>query len=286
MVGLHGFFCRFCLNTRTFLSIQTNDTKQIVFLFYSKAFNKMDNIKTSIKNYWDWRSTSFGHDADKSAAIADQWETIVHQVVKDAPGKRALDIGTGTGQFAVYLARGGFDVTGIDISEAMIAKARRYAADQDLEIDFQTGDAESLDFADRTFDVIVSRNLLWTLPRPYQAMLEWRRVLKPDGRLLLSDGFWENTTWRRVPRLIFKLLRDMGHNGSRISLRFFYTYAGLQKRLPFYEGVNLDAAVDLLRTARFKSVTPYDTRRLKVHPYGTASPKRVFPPFFVASATR
>jgi ubiquinone/menaquinone biosynthesis C-methylase UbiE len=246
----------------------------------------MDKTKTSIKNYWDWRSTTFGHDADKSAAIAEQWETIVHQVVKGAPGKRALDIGTGTGQFAVYLARGGFDVTGIDISEAMIAEAQRYAADQGLDIDFQTGDAESLDFVDRTFNVIVSRNLLWTLPRPHQALMEWRRVLKPGGRLMLSDGFWKNTTWRRVPRLAFQMLKDMGRNGSRISLRFFYTYAGLQKRLPFYEGVSLDAAVDLLRAARFKSVTPYDMRRLKVHPYGATSSKRVSPLFFVASATR
>jgi len=246
----------------------------------------MDKTKTSIKNYWDWRSTSFGHDADKSAAIADQWETIVHQVVKGAPGKRALDIGTGTGQFAVYLARGGFDVTGIDISAAMIAEARRYAADQRLQIDFITGDAESLDFADRTFDVVVSRNLLWTLPRPHQALMEWRRVLKPGGRLMLSDGFWENTTWRRVPRLFFKMLKNMGRNGSRISLRFFCTYAGLQRRLPLYEGVSLDEAVALLQSARFKSVMPYDTRRLKIHPYGAASPKRVFLPFFVASATR
>lgn len=246
----------------------------------------MDKTKTSIKKYWDWRSTSFGHDADKSAAIADQWETIVHQVVKGAPGKRALDIGTGTGQFAVYLARGRFDVTSIDISEAMVAEARRYAADQGLEIDFKVGDAESLDFADRTFDVIVSRNLLWTLPRPHQALMEWRRVLKPGGRLMLSDGFWKNTTWRRVPRLVFKMLKGMGRNGSRISLRFFCTYAGLQSRLPFYEGVSLDETVALLQAARFKAVIPYDTGRLRVHPYGATSLKKVFPPFFVASATR
>jgi len=246
----------------------------------------MDKTKTNIKNYWDWRSRSFGHDADKSTAIADQWETIVHQVVKGASGNRALDIGTGTGQFAVYLARGGFDVTGIDISAAMIAEARRYAADERLQIDFTTGDAESLDFADQTFDVIVSRNLLWTLPRPHRALMEWHRVLKPGGRLMLSDGFWKNTTWRRVPRLVFNMLKDMGRNGSRVSLRFFCTYAGLQRKLPLYEGVSLDAAVTLLRAAQFKSVTPYDTSGLKMHPYGATSLKKVFPPFFVASATR
>ena len=247
---------------------------------------RMSKIKSSIKNYWDWRSASFGHDADKSAAIAIQWESIVHQLVRGAPGKRALDIGTGTGQFAIYLARCGFDVTAIDISEAMIAEARRYVANQRLQIDFRTGDAESLGFADQTFDVIASRNLLWTLPQPHQALVEWRRVLKPGGRLMLSDGFWKNTTWRRVPQLVVKILKGMGCNGSRISLRFFCTYAGLQKRLPFYEGVSLDAAVALLETARFKSITAYDTSRLSVHPYGATSPKKAFPSFFIASATR
>jgi hypothetical protein len=103
---------------------------------------------------------------------------------------------------------------------------------------------------------------------------------------MLSDGFWENTTWRRVPRLLFKMFKNMGRNGSRISLRFFCTYAGLQRRLPFYEGVSLDKAIAVLQAARVKSVSPYETRRLRVHPYGASSPKRPFPPFFVASATR
>ncbi|GAB6906510.1 Methyltransferase domain protein [Desulfosarcina cetonica] len=246
----------------------------------------MNKIKTSIRNYWDWRSSSYGVDADKSAAIADQWQIIVHQMVKGAPGKRALDIGTGTGQLAVYLARAGFDVTAIDISAAMIAEARKHAADQRLQIEFSTGDAEALDFADRTFDVIVSRNLLWTLPRPHQALMEWRRVLKPGGRLMLSDGYWMNTTWKRVHRLFFKMVKSRGRNGGRVSLHFFRAYAGLQKRLPLYEGVSLDTAVDLLQTARFQAVTPYDTDRLSVHPYGATAVKNGFPPFFIASATR
>ncbi len=48
-----------------------------------------------------------------------------------------------------------------------------------LSIDFQTGDAEHLPFEANTFDVVVSRNLVWTLPAPETAMREWHRVLKP-----------------------------------------------------------------------------------------------------------
>ena len=246
----------------------------------------MNRTKTSIRDYWDWRSASFGVDADKSPAIADQWQSVLLRLVEGAPGKRALDVGTGTGQFATYLARDGFAVTAIDLSPAMITTARRLAAAEQLDIDFQTGDAERLPFDDHSFDVVVSRNLLWTLPRPHQALLEWRRVLKPGGRLVLSDGLWMNTTWRRLPRLVLKLLKDMGQNGSRVSLRFFKSYAMVQRRLPLYEGVSQEAALALLQATRFDAVAAYDTRRMPLYPYGQAAARQAMPPFFIASATR
>lgn len=86
---------------------------------------------------------------------------VLHDLVENRAGKKALDVGTGTGQFAVYLANKGFEVTGVDLSEEMIATARQNAAQEGLPIRFQTGDAEHLDFADESFDVVVSRNLLW-----------------------------------------------------------------------------------------------------------------------------
>lgn len=246
----------------------------------------METTKKVIQKYWDWRSSSFGHDADKSAAIALQWESIVTQWAGAASGKRALDVGTGTGQLAVYLARAGFSVTGIDISPAMVTHARRYAAEQQCDIDFQTGDAEALAFGDHQFDVVVSRNCLWTLPHPHRALAEWRRVLKPGGHLMVSDGLWKNTTWLRAYRLVYKLIKDLGCNGSRVSLRFFGTYAGIYKRLPFYEGLRVDAAVKLLQNARFKNIRSYDTSRLRVYPYPAKRVNQAPPPFFIAAATR
>ncbi len=47
------------------------------------------------------------------------------------------------------------------------------------------GDVESLDFKDETFDCITARYVLWTLPHPEKAVLEWSRVLKPDGKLIV-----------------------------------------------------------------------------------------------------
>jgi ubiquinone/menaquinone biosynthesis C-methylase UbiE len=246
----------------------------------------MEKTKKVIQKYWDWRSSSFGHDADKSATIALQWERIVTQWAGAASGRRALDIGTGTGQFAVYLARAGFSVTGIDISPAMITQARQYAAEQQCDIDFQTGDAETLAFDDQHFDVLVSRNCLWTLPHPDRALAEWRRVLKHGGHLMISDGVWKNTTWTRAHHLTYKLIKDWGRNGSMISLRFFCAYAAIHKRLPFYEGLCVDAAVKLLQKARFKNIQPYDTSRLHVYPYPAKRANQAPPPFFIAAATR
>jgi ubiquinone/menaquinone biosynthesis C-methylase UbiE len=242
----------------------------------------LEHIKTSIKRYWNWRSTSYI--TDNSIGTANTWESILRELVEGASGGRALDIGTGRGQFAVYLARSGFNVTGIDLSEKMVFHARQNAMARKLNIDFQTGDAEKLEFDDSTFDVVVSRNLLWTLPDPGKAFMEWRRVMKPGGTLVVSDGFWMNYTWKRVHHLALKLLKGMFRKSSMVSACFFYNYASLQKSLPFYEGICFEHASMLLQAARFKEIRSYDT---SWNPYeGKNRIKDMMPSFFIAYAKR
>lgn len=246
----------------------------------------MDRLKASIKHYWNWRSDTFGHDADKSEATARRWEAIVKKIVSAAPGKRVLDIGTGTGQLAVYLARAGFEVTGIDIADNMISRAKEYATAQGLDIHFQTGDAEALAFENDTFDAVVSRNLLWTLPHPDKALREWRRILKPGGALMISDGQWMNTTWKRIHHLALKLLNGRLRKKAIVSLRFFCSYAGLQKSLPFYEGICFEKARMLLQAARFHNIRSYESYCSEFYPYGNKSGLGKKPLFFIAGATR
>ncbi|MBT4484348.1 MAG: class I SAM-dependent methyltransferase, partial [Candidatus Latescibacteria bacterium] len=237
-------------------------------------------MKTLIKNYWNWRSASYNYDVNKSITIANTWESILRELTPDSTGKRALDIGTGTGDFAVYLARLGCKVTGIDISEAMIHRAEQNPLAQQHTIDFRPGDAEELLFDSETFDIVVSRNLLWTLPHPEKALKEWRRVLKPDGILVISDGLWLNITWKRLHHLVYKLLKGGGRNGSLASLRFFLTYAFIQNMLPFYEGLCFDKARILLQNARFNNIESYDASCFGMNPYAGKNYKNSCSPNF------
>ncbi len=247
----------------------------------------MKKTKTSIKNYWNWRSKSFGCDIDKSAEVASGWETILNDLVSGASGKRTLDVGTGTGQFALYLAGSGFVVTGIDLAENMIFHAKQNAGKHKLDIDFQTGDAERLEFEDNTFDVVVSRNLLWTLSNPQKAIFEWRRLMKPGAILIISDGLWMNYTWKRVHCLALNLFKRMFTGSGVISARFFLSYTGFCKSLPFYEGICFDEVSMLLQAACFKDIKSYDISNFGANPYeGSKRIKNKEPSFFIAYARR
>jgi len=100
----------------------------------------------------------------------------------------ALDIGCGTGFLSLELASRGHRVVGIDFAPSMIVEARKKAREHQLGIGFEVADAEQLPFPAASFDIVVSRHLLWTLPNPHSAMDEWIRVLRPGGRLIVIDS--------------------------------------------------------------------------------------------------
>lgn len=79
-------------------------------------------------------------------------------------------------------------VTGIDLTPEMIEAAMALAAAERSNAEFMVMDAEALDFADASFDAIISRNVMWNLPHPETAYREWLRVLKPGGLLLNYDA--------------------------------------------------------------------------------------------------
>ena len=107
-------------------------------------------------------------------------------------------MGCGTGFFTILLAKEGHDVTGIDLTPDMIAHAKELAEEENTVCRFAVMDAENPDFPDEEFDVIVSRNLTWTLPDAEHAYQEWFRVLKPGGDLADTADLPENHAHHQI----------------------------------------------------------------------------------------
>src|SRR5215467_11940292 len=135
------------------------------------------------KRVWDKSAPGY----DKQIAF---FEKIQFGGGREWLGKRAhgrvLEVAIGTGLDLPYYPADA-TITGIELSPAMLAIARRRAADLGRDADLREGDAEHLPFGDASFDTVVCALSLCTIPSPPAAIAEMRRVLVPGGRLLLLD---------------------------------------------------------------------------------------------------
>jgi ubiquinone/menaquinone biosynthesis C-methylase UbiE len=105
------------------------------------------------------------------------------------PGERVLDIGCGTGDQAIYFAKRGAIVAGIDINPKMIGRALMRKKKEGLEVYFQGGDATNLPFLDPVFDVAVISLVLHEIESKDRdkVISEMKRVVKKGGRLIFVD---------------------------------------------------------------------------------------------------
>ncbi len=109
------------------------------------------------------------------------------------PGERVLDVGCGPGDVAVALSSdvgGAGAVTGIDTSEAMLRVARVRADVAGARVDFRIGDVAALDMPDGALDACRSERVLQWVPDLTAAVAELVRVVRPGGRLVLTDTDW------------------------------------------------------------------------------------------------
>jgi len=157
-------------------------------------------VKQQVAAHWERRAPTFDEDFGHSIRTPGEraaWDRILDLVLagtrsqQGEPGHGALDaldVGCGTGFLALQLAARGHRVTGVDFAPAMIALARRKAAEAGATIRLEEADAEQLPYAPKSFDLVISRHLLWTLPHPEAAIDEWIRVLRSGSRLVIVDG--------------------------------------------------------------------------------------------------
>ena len=147
-------------------------------------------IEERVKHYWTLRSHDFGaiRKNELSGEMGRRWLAELRRWLPEGKTLDILDVGTGTGFFAILLASLGHRVTGIDLTPAMLEEGRALAAHLGLSITFLQMDAQALRFPDESFDLVLSRNLTWTLPEPEKAYGQWLRVLRPGGQLLNFDA--------------------------------------------------------------------------------------------------
>ena len=204
--------------------------------------NAVSELKNENEAYWTNRAAGYS-EVNKDELRTQQqrvWsEELKGQISQAFEGRepadiRVLDMGCGPGFFSIILAKAGYNVTAGDYTPAMLEEARQNAHNEGVEgrIRFERMDAESLEAADDTYDVLVSRNLTWNLPRPQAAYAEWLRVLKPAGLLLNYDANWYAHLYDKELRQAYEADRQATQK------------AGIKDE---YAGTDIDAMEDIAR---------------------------------------
>jgi ubiquinone/menaquinone biosynthesis C-methylase UbiE len=206
-----------------------------------------DPVKLQVAAHWDRRAAHFDEDFGHSIRAAAEhaaWDRIFGLVLPSRGALDVLDVGCGTGFLSLELGARDHRVTGVDFAPAMIARAESKAAERRLAVRFEEGDAEQLRFDPATFDLVISRHVLWTLPHPEVAIDEWMRVLRPGGRLVIADGAVLDGSDRLAG----------SQPGSQENARTSPEYAAVGDRLPFLGGRPREEIELLLHRHRLTNV--------------------------------
>ena len=171
-----------------FAGMTTIDTKPFkkakIFIPLKRRFEIDDGSKATaaVKHSYD----RFAHlydffENDRTGSAL--WREMLWAKVE---GRRVLEIGVGTGgNFAYYPS--GTEVTGFDVSEKMLAKARERAIGTAIEGRLLLMDAQNLGFQDNSFDTVVASLVFCTVPDPVKGLKEIARVVKPNGKVVLLE---------------------------------------------------------------------------------------------------
>jgi ubiquinone/menaquinone biosynthesis C-methylase UbiE len=134
------------------------------------SFNRLAPVYDSLDALLEW--TAFR-----------RWREKLWSQVR---GERVLEVGVGTGKNLPYYPKG-MQLTAVDLSERMLARARQRARELGVDVDLRVMDAQELTFPDATFDAAAATFVFCSVPDPVLGLRELARVVKPGGRLFLLE---------------------------------------------------------------------------------------------------
>ena len=213
-------------------------------------------LKENIREYWSERAASFdqafGHRMPPGPE-RDAWQAELTRHL-GRTSLAVLELACGTGEVTGALRRLGHRVTGLDFSEAMLARAKvKHAGDADTR--FLLADAEHTREPGSHYDAVVCRHLVWTLTDPQAALEDWFRVLKPGGHLLVFDGDFSapgGLSGRMAKCLIgwldrFGSVSPHNHLADR--------HAAIMAELPFADGLTFAKLRPMAESAGFADIS-------------------------------
>lgn len=154
------------------------------------------------RRYWDRHSKTYDREMRffDRVLFRDTRSWICEQVSGEV-----LEVAVGTGLNLEHYPSD-IRLTGIELSQEMLAIARRRADDLDCHVELRVGDAEALDFPSATFDTVVCTFSLCAIPDHRKALAEMTRVLRPGGVLLLADHVASSLRVLRASQRVLELV--------------------------------------------------------------------------------
>jgi ubiquinone/menaquinone biosynthesis C-methylase UbiE len=215
------------------------------------------DVTEAIAAYWDRRAPAFDG-AASHVRDAEAWRTALGAAFGSGGARDVIDLGCGTGACAMIAASLGHRVHAVDAAPGMVEAARAAASARGLAIAFTVASIDAVSLPAASADIVALRNVLWTQPQPDAALRAAKRLLRPGGRVVVSDAHWDAAPAGRS------------------------TYpAELVAALPFHRGILEHEARAMLAAAGFTGIEAWQHLFAR-NPY-SSDPAL---PFFLLSAIR
>ena len=211
-----------------------------------------ENISSTKERGFNNRAAARTYDRFTKIFPNKKEERLWEKVFRRTGGKKALDMGIGTGFLSNVALRSGLEVVGMDLSPHMLDKAVKNLSKYGSRFTGLVGDAENPDFPDQSFDIVMSRFMLWTLPNPRKMLENAARMLKPGGTLLLSDGTFNYTgsaadKMGEMLHLFFEVVIGWTWPGKKHKMeKYFSSLPLLSREKVLAELKSLNARVDAI----------------------------------------